>query len=123
MKGNQNLKKSILGLVAVFLLVVVGVAAQKDTTYTGEIMDSQCAKMGSHATMLKKAGLKTAKECTAACVKAGGKYVLYNSASKTVYELDDQTKPEDFAGAKVRVTGTLDKATKTIHVTDIKAAA
>jgi hypothetical protein len=39
-----------------------------------------------------------------------------------VYELDDQTKPANFAGDKVKVMGTLDKATKTIHVSDIKAA-
>jgi hypothetical protein len=36
--------------------------------------------------------------------------------------LDDQKKPQPFAGQKVQVTGTLDKGTKTIHVTDINAA-
>jgi hypothetical protein len=36
--------------------------------------------------------------------------------------LDDQTKPVQFAGQEVKVTGTLDKATKTIHVTEIKTA-
>jgi uncharacterized protein YhbP (UPF0306 family) len=55
-------------------------------------------------------------------VKMGGKYVLFDAASKTVYELDDQSKPEQFAGQNVTVTGTLDKATKTIHLTGIKAA-
>ena len=55
-------------------------------------------------------------------MKMGGKYVLFNGASKSFYQLDDQTKPKAFAGQKVQVTGTLDKATKTIHVTDIKAA-
>jgi Protein of unknown function (DUF5818) len=55
-------------------------------------------------------------------VKMGGKYVLFNGASKGFYQLDDQKKPQPFAGQKVEVTGTLDKATKTIHVTDIKAA-
>ena len=56
------------------------------------------------------------------CVKNGAKYVLFNAASKTVYQLDDQKKPGQFAGAKVAVTGTLDASTKTIHVTGIKAA-
>jgi len=36
--------------------------------------------------------------------------------------LDDQTKPEQFAGQKVKVTGTLDKATKTIHVAAVSPA-
>jgi hypothetical protein len=41
---------------------------------------------------------------------------------RKIYQLDDQKKPQSFAGQKVQVTGTLDNATKTIHVTDIKAA-
>jgi hypothetical protein len=44
--------------------------------------------------------------------------VLYDSATKKVYQLDDQTKPEQFAGKSVKVTGTLSK--DTIHVTDIE---
>jgi hypothetical protein len=60
--------------------------------------------------------------CTANCVKMGSKYVLFNAAKKAVYQLDDQQKPAAFAGQKVTVTGTLDKATKTVHVADIKAA-
>jgi hypothetical protein len=55
------------------------------------------------------------------CVKAGSKFVLYNSASKTVYQLDDQQKPRDFAGQKVKVVGTYDTGTKTIHVEKIEA--
>lgn len=103
-------------------LCLLGFAAPKEGTYSGEIMDSACAKAGSHAAMMKTAGVKTAKECTVACVKMGSKYVLYDKATKKVYELDDQTKPEKFAGQKVTVNGTLDPATETIHVVDIEAA-
>jgi hypothetical protein len=39
-----------------------------------------------------------------------------------LYKLSEQKKPATFAGQKVEVTGSLDKATKTIHVTAIKAA-
>jgi hypothetical protein len=49
----------------------------------------------------------------------GGKYVLYDAASKKVYQLDDQTKPQQFAGQNVKITGTLDESSETIHVTDI----
>lgn len=116
--------------VTTLLFLSPGFATAKDRTFTGEIMDSQCAKNGSHAQMLKKEGMADkdpndpmAKQmCTANCVKMGGKYVLFNRTSKTFYQLDDQTKPEQFAGQDVKVTGTLDKATKTIHVTAIKAA-
>ena len=75
------------------------------------------------AATFKKMGTTDPKACTEACMKmAGSKYVLFNGASKGFYQLDDQKKPQPFAGQKVQVTGTLDKATKTIHVTHIKAA-
>lgn len=117
-------------LVAALALASVSFAVPKDQTFSGEIMDSQCAKNASHEMMLKKEGMgdkdpadpTVKKMCTMNCVKMGSKYVLFDASKKAVYQLDDQTKPEPFAGAKVTVTGTLDKATKTIHVTDIKSA-
>lgn len=121
------MKKLVL-CIGVCTLLLPAFAAAKDKTFSGEIMDSQCAKNGSHEMMLKKEGMENMKDdakakqmCTANCVKMGGKYVLFDAASKITYLLDDQTKPEQFAGQKVKVTGTLDKATKTIHVTEIKA--
>ena len=115
------MKTRALGL-AVTMLMFVSMSFAATKTYTGEIMDSACAAMGSHEAMMKSHPNMTAKDCTLACVKNGAKFVLYNAATKTVYQLDDQKKPEQFAGAKVAVTGTLDDSTKTIHVTRIKAA-
>lgn len=99
-------------------------AAAANAIYTGEIMDSQCAKMSakSHVMMNKDKVVIDPKECTLTCVKNGGKYVLYDAATKTVYQLNDQMKPEKFAGEKVEVTGTLDKDSSTIYLKDIKAA-
>ena len=121
----NSVRKIAIGVVATVMLLGLGLARAADRSFTGEIMDSSCAKMGSHAMMQKgKDATDPAvkKACTEACVKAGGKYVLYNATRKTVYELDDQTKPADFAGQKVKVTGSYDAATKTIHVTDITPA-
>ncbi len=123
------MKKLIMSVTASALLVP-GLAAAKDQTFTGEIMDSQCAKNTSHAMMLKKEGMgdkdpndpMVKKMCTQNCVKMGGKYVLYSATKKTVYELDDQQKPAEFAGQNVKIAGNYDKATKTIHVTSIQAA-
>jgi hypothetical protein len=115
--------RKVFLLAAPLLLVLsaVGLASAKD--FSGEIMDSACAKMGSHEGMMKgHPGIKDAKGCTLGCVKNGAKFVLYDESSKTVYQLDDQDKPMQFAGDKVKVMGTLDKATNTIHVTDIKGA-
>lgn len=112
------MKKFGLGLVAVFVLSMAAMAAPKQSTIKGEIMDSACAKAGSHDGMMKQAGLKTAKDCTEACVKGGNKYVLFSKSSKKVYQLDDQTKPAQFAGQTVHVKGTVDG--DTIHVSSIK---
>jgi hypothetical protein len=54
-------------------------------------------------------------------VSIGGKYVLFDGANKMVYQLDDQKKAQSFAGAKVKVTGTYDTPSKTIHVANIQA--
>lgn len=62
----------------------------------------------------------TDAECTVACIGAhGSAYVLYDG--KNVYTLSDQRTPEQFAAQKVRVTGTLDAKTRTIHVESIRA--
>ena len=103
------------------LLMTLAFGAAKDTTFSGEIMDQACAKGGGHESMFKKTGTNDPKACTEACVKGGSKYVLFKP-DKTFYELDNQKKPAPFAGQKVEVTGSLNKSSKTIHVTDIKAA-
>lgn len=127
------MKKAAAGVTVTLLLVVLSLTAQqqqKNQTFTGEIMDSQCAMNSSHAEMLKKEGMgdkdpndpMVKKMCTQNCVKMGGKYVLFNAENKAVYQLDDQKKPEDFAGERVKVKGILDKATNTIHVQNITKA-
>ena len=96
--------------------------AANGNTFSGEIMDSMCAGMGGHEQMLQSGKVKSARECTLECVKMGATFVLYNPATKTTYELDDQKTPAQFAGEKVNVSGSLDAATKTIHVEKITAA-
>jgi hypothetical protein len=54
---------------------------------------------------------------TGTVVKAGGKYVLKTSDMN--YQLDDQQKAKKFVGQQVKVSGTLDSNTSTIHVSDI----
>ena len=117
------MKSILVSFAAMLALVGVSFAAQNNNTYAGEIMDSACAVSGSHEAMMKHdPSIKTAKDCTNGCVAHGAKYVLFDSSTKTIYQLDDQKKPMQFAGAKVTVTGTLDDSTKTIHVANIKTA-
>jgi hypothetical protein len=100
----------------------------KDTTVNlhGAIMDSQCAfnvhsDAHSHEWMTKRGvqGATDEESCTHHCVKdMGGSYVLV--VKKEVYKLDDQVKAEQFAGKKVKISGTLDEASRTLHIFDME---
>jgi len=122
------MKRRVLLPLGALLLCSFGLAASKDQTFQGEIMDPQCAMDGTHAGMAKKVGMggmdlndpKARKMCSEICIKMGGKYVLYDASSKKVYELDDQNKAKQFAGQNVKVSGTLDKLGEKIHITNIE---
>jgi len=53
-------------------------------------------------------------------VKVGNKSVLKTDTA--TYHLDDQEKAKQFEGKQVKVSGSLDKATRTIHISDIQPA-
>lgn len=96
-------------------------------TFSGVVMDSACAQMGSHSEMEQKHGMKgsdrltgeAARKCTDLCVQNGSTYVLYDPSSKTTYQLSDQDKAKQYAGDRVRVKGSYDESTKTISVESI----
>jgi hypothetical protein len=110
-----------ISVVIATLSLAASIALPQSRSFSGEIMDSQCARLGSHAKMMPGVEAKTAKECTIKCVKLGGKYTLFDASAKTAYQLDSQDKASAFAGQKVTVTGTLDAASKTIKVESIAA--
>jgi environmental stress-induced protein Ves len=115
------MKKLALSVVALMALAAFSFAADA-STFKGQIMDAMCAANGSHSPGGYAAThTNNPKDCTLACVKAGSKFVLYNAGKKTTLKLDDQEKARDFAGQKVSVVGTFDKATETIHVEKIEA--
>lgn len=115
---SRVLDRSVPRIVSVTLAaVVLAAAAPVKQTFTGVVTDSMCAN-GDHSGM--RMG-PTDAECTKACVSIhGASYVLYDG--KQAYSLSDQKTPEQFAGKKVTVTGTLDAKTKTIQVNSIAAA-
>src|ERR1039458_7606422 len=88
-------------------------AAAASQTFTGIITDSMCGK--DHAMMKVTPDSK----CVTECVKHGYKYALYDG--KTAYVLSDQKTPEQFAGQKVKVTGTLNEKTKILKLDSISA--
>jgi len=56
------------------------------------------------------------REFVGTVTKQGDKYVFQEAASGTTYDIDHQDEVKKFEGKKVRVHGTLDPQTKTIHV-------
>jgi hypothetical protein len=56
-------------------------------------------------------------------MKDGENFVLNDAANKTSYMLDDAQKASQYEGKKVKVTGTVDAASNTIHVETIEEAA
>ena len=114
------MKRMDLMLFGVVILVGASPAILSSKTFRGEIMDTQCAKMGSHDVMMKKGGARNTVECVRDCFKMGGKFVLYDANTKTAYQLSDQKMPEQFAGQKVEITGTYDESANTIRVAGIE---
>ncbi len=91
------------GLIAMF--ASFGGAASM--TMTGMISDSMCG--ASHAKMMEmhKDAKMTDKDCTLACVKAGGKFVFVSGGK--VYNISNQSRAEltKYAGQNVKLTGDL----------------
>jgi hypothetical protein len=98
---------------AALLIVGTLAAGAASQNFTGVITDSMCGK--DHAMMKVTPDSK----CVAECVKGGSKYALYDG--KNVYVLSDQKTPGQFAGQKVKMTGTLFEKTKILQVESITA--
>ena len=66
------------------------------------------------------ADAQTQNSFSGTVVKVGKHFVL--KTDKMTYQLDDETKAKQFEGKQVNVSGTLDKSTSIIRVTDIQPA-
>ena len=59
---------------------------------------------------------------TGTIVKGSDGFMLQDDTNKTSYKLDDAKMAKKFNGKNVRVMGTLDSTSNTIHVTNVQAA-
>ncbi len=112
-------------LISSFLFVMAAsalLAQNKNGSFTGEIMDRQCAQMGSHDAMMQGMNAKNAKECTLACVKNGDSFALMDPRTKKVYPIEDSSKVQEFAGEHVQVTGDYDEQANVLKVKNITRA-
>ena len=72
-------------------------------TWTGQISDSMCKN--NHAMMQKGATKMSDKDCTAACVKAGQKYVLLSGDKVLKISNQNFAGLAANAGGSVKLTG------------------
>jgi hypothetical protein len=82
-------------------------------TWTGEISDEACG--ASHAKMMKEhTALKSERDCTEACIKAGSKYVFVSNGK--VYKIANQDESDlaKMAGDSVKLSGDLSGDTITV---------
>ena len=61
----------------------------------------------------------TSSSVTGTILKVAGKYVLQTS-DNVAYQLDSADQASQYEGKRVKVTGTLDRATGILHVTNIE---
>jgi hypothetical protein len=95
------------------LIGLVSAASAFAANWTGQISDSACGM--SHAKMMAAdKSLKTDRDCTLACIKAGSKYVFVSDGK--VYNISNQKVAglQQRAGENVQVTGTMKGDTITV---------
>jgi hypothetical protein len=115
----------IFSSIFVAVFATLAFAEGEQWTFRGDIADSQCALnvhslTRSHQEMLKSKSMGgNSNSCTLYCIRyMGGDLVL--TSRKHVYRLDNQELAKKFAGEKVKLSGTLDPKTDTIHIVKIE---
>src|SRR5271170_6524002 len=119
------MNRTAIWCAAGILAVTSAAHGQNMKLFRGEVSDSQCALnihslTRSHQEMLKSKSMGgTAKECADYCIKyLGGVLVL--SSKQDVYRLSNPERVIGLAGRQVKITGTLESKTKTIHVLKVE---
>jgi uncharacterized protein YdeI (BOF family) len=114
------MKKLTLFMAALMLAAIVGSAAQNAPQQAPPSQDPPSAQQQPAAP--DEGAQKQTQTFMGQITQSNGQYILRDSASNVSYQLDDQNEAKKFDGQKVKVTGTLDSASNTIHVEKIEAA-
>lgn len=106
------MKSMLKGLLFAGLLGCVSLASAATMMMKGTISDSMCGV--SHAKMTAGHPNMTDRACTAACVKAGAKYVFVSNGK--VYQIANQNEPDlaKDAGESVSLTADMNGDTITV---------
>ena len=94
-------------------------AQEGQPSQTPESQSSQAPDAGKSAppdSQAPAASSTDAQSFTGTIVKSGDKYKFQDADTGNIYDIDHQDQVQKFEGKKVKVHGTLDPSTKTIHV-------
>jgi len=100
-------------LILASLALTASTFAASAGEFSGVVTDTMCGS-NPHTSMMKD---RTDAECVRVCARGSFAYALVSGGS--VMKLSDQKRSEKYAGQKVRVTGTYDEKSKTLHVVSI----
>jgi hypothetical protein len=105
--------KLTLSIVTVILFLFVTAAPfAAEQTWTGQISDSACG--AKHEEVAEGQGKMPDRECTAACVRGGSKYVLVSNGKVLPIANQDNKDLATHAGHTVKLTGELKGASITV---------
>jgi lipopolysaccharide export system protein LptA len=106
---------SLLGVLVVFGLISLQLcAAQQDPSQSPGQSPSTRSQPEEQSQQVQTFSGKI--------MKSKGSVVLKDDGSNVTYKLDSEAEAKQYLGKNVKVTGTLDPATNTIHVSRITAA-
>ncbi len=106
---------AVVVLALVVLLVPVAFAQQSPSQPA-----ARASQMQASPSQASPSEAQSQESFTGTVVKVGKKFVLKTDTA--TYQLDDQEKAKQFEGKQVKVSGSLDKATGTLHIADIQPA-
>ena len=104
----------------VTIILVIGLAAIP--LYAQEQPGAQPGQSPSSGQSSAQSAQAQPQTFSGKIVKSKGGLALKDEASNTTYKLDNEDQAKQYAGKSVKVTGTMDPATNTIHVANIEMA-
>jgi hypothetical protein len=110
--GNAMRKVFTLALVVPLCGIGLQLAAQQPQRPADQ-PSSQAQQQSSASSQ------QSAKTFQGKIARADEQLVFWDPSSQTAYQLDDQTKVTPYEGKNVKLTGTVDTKTNTLHVLDV----
>jgi Protein of unknown function (DUF5818) len=110
----------LLGLAALALGMTVSLNAQQAGSQQDPQQPGSQDPSGQQTMSEPQPDQQQSQTFVGKIMKSKGGIMLKDSATNSTYKLDNAAAAKPYAGKTVKVTGTLDPATNTIHVANIE---